>query len=275
MDARWPLVLPDGTVPPARFPQQVRTTVHIDSRDRNFDQYPGSSQFAVDLPEPLKNVASAALVSAELPLSYYVFSAARGNTSLTVAVDGAPQTVAIPDGNYTTASMAAALGAALTGAFSTAVTVAFDPASMKCSVSAGAGAVVAVDTTGDGPGRTGWGLGYYLGFARGAVTAGPPGGAATGARVASLSPENYLLVEIEELNGVAAGGRRCFAKVPLNGDHYQYQYYDKTLGAVELRPHLGRLERLRVSIRLHDGTLVDLNGGEWSMSIEFTGTLVR
>lgn len=271
----------DGQLKQTQFPQAVRTTVLVDSRDRDYDAYPSSSEFVVELPEALKNVSSAVLVSAELPLSYYVFAAARGNTSLTVTVDGFTQTVTVPDGNYTSAAMAAALKSALEAAFVPAVfTVTFDPVTAKCTLAASGAASMAVDATAAAK-KTEWGLGYYLGFPGGVVTAGTD--SVTGTAVATMNPENYLLIDIEELNGVgqsalyAAGcsGRRVFAKVPLNGDSYQYNYYDKTLTYVVPRPQLTRLERLRVSIRFHDGTAVDLNGGEWSMSLEFACTLTR
>ena len=141
---------------------------------------------------------------------------------------------------------------------------------------------MAVDTTGAAAAKkTEWGLAYYLGFPRGVVTSGA--GGVTGTSVAFMNPENYLLLDIEELNGVrqsalyAAGGsgRKSFAKVPLNGDSYQYNYYDKTQTYVDVRPQITKLDKLRVSVRFHDGSVVDLNGGEWSMSLEFACTLTR
>lgn len=275
-----PAMQRNGQLKQAEFPQAVRTTVHIDSRDRDYDVYPTPSQFSIELPETLKNISSAVLVSAELPLSYYVFSAARGNTSIRVGRGGVFNTVTVPDGNYTTAQLASALTSALNTAFSPSVfTVTFDPVSMRCAI-ASSGATVAVDATGATK-KTEWGLGYYLGFPRGVITSAA--NSVTGTAVASLSPENYLLIDIEELNGVsqsalyAAGGsgRKSFAKVPLNGDSYTYNYYDKTPTYVDVRPQLTKADKLRVSIRFHDGTVVDLNGGEWSMSVEFCCTLTR
>lgn len=269
----------DGQLAQQQFPQAVRTTVHIDSRDRDYDVYPTASEFSIELPETLKNVSSAVLVSAELPLSYYVFSAARGNTSLTVGLNGTSRTVTIPDGNYTTSSMTTALQAALNAAFSPGTfTVSISGTTMKCTIAA-TGALT-VDTTAATK-KTEWGLGYYLGFPRGVVTSGTD--SVTGTAVATMNPENYLLLDIEELNGIGqsamyalgGSGRRSFAKVPLNGDSYQYNYYDKTLTYVDVRPQLTKLDKLRVSIRFHDGTVVDLNGGEWSMSLEFACTLTR
>lgn len=268
----------DGTLKQLEFPQAVRTTVHVDSRDRDFDTWPSSSEFTVQLPEKLNNVVSATLVSAELPMSYYVFSAARGNSSLTVVVDAVSHTVTIPDGNYTTTTMAAALKAALDAAFTMSFTVSFSAATMKCTIAVAG--TVSVDTRGVTK-RTDWGLAYYLGFPRDALTTGT--NAVTGTAVANLNPENYVLIDIQELNGTSQtalyaagnGGRKTFAKVPLNGDTYQFNFYDKAVSYVEQRPQLTKVDKLRVSVRFHDGTLVDLNGSEWSMSIEFACSLTR
>lgn len=271
----------NGQLAQLEFPQAVRTTVHIDSRDRDYDMHPSSSSFYVELPEQLKNISSAVLLSAEIPLSFYVFSAARGTSSVTVTWNGTTQIVTIPDGNYSLTTMAVALETALNAAFGTSgFDVAFSSSTLKCTITAPSG-VLAIDTMGVTK-KTDWGLAYYLGFPRNAQT-GAAGPSVTGTTVCTMNPENYLLLDIEELNGLsqsamyAAGGLgfRSFAKVPLNGDSYQYNYYDKTLTYVELRPQLTKLDKLKVSLRFHDGTLVDLNGAEWSMSLEFACSLTR
>lgn len=284
-----------GMLEQREFPQAIRTTVHIDSRDRDFDKHPSSSQFTVDLPEALKNVSSAVLVGAELPLSYYVFSAARNNLFLRVVLDTVSRDVTVGEGNYTTTQMEAALKTALQAQFPGRTwTVAMNPTTMRCAISVDSGAVY-VDAT-HATSSTDWGLGYYLGFQGGVFTYGSgtstttrataaaaATATVTGSRVANLNPENYLLLDIEELNGLSQAamynsggmGRLSFAKVPLNGDSYSFNFYDKTLTYVEQRPQLTRLERMRVAVRFHDGTLVDLNGCEWSFSLEFACTLAR
>lgn len=243
--------------------------------------YPDSSQFVIDLPQTLRNVKSAVLVTAEMPLTYYVFSSARGNTTLSVSVDGTARDVIVPDGNYTTSSMAAALKTALESAFAgKTFTITFHETTLTCSISVDAG-VLAIDTTAATK-MSDWGLGYFLGLERGAILTDGTS-IVTGTRVASMNPENYLLIDIEELNGLGQSalygqggqGNRVFAKVPLNGDSYQYHFFDKNISHVERRPQVSSLGRLRVSIRFHDGTLVNLNGAEWSMSIEFACTLTR
>lgn len=274
----------DGSLRQPPFPQTTSTTVHVDSRDRDFTTHPSSSSFVVRLPEPLKNVSSAVLVAAELPLTYYVFSAAnRQNTSISVALGGgAPVTATIPDGNYDRTTMAAAVQTAVRAATGDAtVTVTIDAATMKCTVAHPTLTVTVGATVSDR--STGWGLAYYLGFPKaGVADAAAPGGA-TGTSVVSLNPENYVLLEIDELNGLNQGaiyssggsGQRTFAKVPLNGNSYDFTFvYDKVT-CVDLRPPTARLDKLTVAVRFHDGTLVDLNGGEWSFSIEFACTLAR
>lgn len=267
----------DGSLQPAKFPQPVRTTIHVDSRDRNFVTHPSSTNFVVDLPENVRNVRSAVLVTAELPLMYHVFSASRGNTSLVASLDGTTRTVTIPDGTYTATTMAAALKQALDTAFAAIFTVTISPTSLKCTIAAPG--AVGVDCRGASK-PTEWGLGYYLGFDA-VLLAGTD--AVTSPRVANLNPENYVLLDIQELNNMSqcamydagGAGRKIFAKIPLTGNSYSYNFYDKVVTFVEQRPQLTRVDKLHVSLRFHDGSQVDLNGCEWSFSIEFSGTLTR
>ena len=268
---------PGGSMAPESFPQANRVVVHIDSRARDLATQPSSSSFTVALPETLHNVSAAALLSAEIPLSFYAFSSARGNTSLTATLGGTPGVASIPEGNYTQATMATALAAALGTAFAgTTFTVAFSPATSRCTITASAG-LLAVDATGS----DGTDLATLLGFAAGAVTGGASS-TVTGTGAATMNPDAYLLISVDQLDaagvattrGMAAG--RSFAKIPLKNDSFLANPYD--VGAprlLALRPPLSRLHRLRVSLRFGDGTAVDLNGQEWSMTLELVGTLAR
>jgi hypothetical protein len=276
----------DGQLQHQDFPQSTRTTIHLDSRDRDYAVHASSSNFTVKLPEAIKNVAAAVLLTAEIPLSYYVFSASRNNTTLRVSVAGVSKDVVVPDGNYDTTSMAAALKAGLEAQYGgRTFTVAFSTITMRCTISTAGNVPVTVDTT-SATQPTEWGLGYYLGFARGVVSTSTYSGdttTVTGAAVANLNPENYVLLDIAELNGlsqsvlygVGGSSKKTFAKIPLYGSTYTYNFYDKSMASVEQRPQHTKLDKLAVSIRFHDGTLVDLNGAEWSFSIEVACTLTR
>lgn len=270
-------ILAEGKLRAEKFPQSNRVVLHVDSRARNLATQSSSSTFSIALPEQLHNVSSAALLSAEIPLTYYAFTATRGNTSLTFKYAGTPGTVTIPDGNYTTSTMATALAAALAAAFPAAgaFTVTFSATTSRCTIAVASGTVAVDATASDGTD-----LATLLGFQRGVVTSGTA--TVTGTGAATMSPDAYLLISIDELDaaglattyGMAAG--RAFAKIPLKNDSFLANPYD--VGAPRLlavRPPLSRLERLHVSLRFGDGTAVDLNGGEWSMTLELVGTLAR
>lgn len=271
----------DETVPGAKFRQVKRATILVDSRDRDYSRFPTPSEYVVTLPQVFHNVSNAVLMSAELPATYYVFAADRGTTSLDVSVGGVKRTVAIPDGNYTFTTMASALKSSLEAAFAgSTFTVTFNAVTSKCQIAVSPSAAIEVDCT-RATKPTGWGLGYYLGFAKGVVTSGT--GSVVGAGVANMNPETYMVIHIEELNNVShaaiygEGGhnRKAFAKVPMCHPTFQYSFYDKQLMCNEQRPPLSKLDRLSISIRFHDGTLVDFHGAEHSLTIELTCTLTR
>lgn len=274
----------DGQLPSPAFAQGRRTTLLIDSRDRDYAKYPTPSRYVVKLPETLHNVTNAVLISAEMPATYYVFAASKGNTSIKVTVSGVTATVTVPDGNYTFTTMAAALKSALDTAFTAAgvtFAVTFDAATFKCSLAATPSSTSwSIDCTGV-TGFTHWGLGYFLGLARDAVTSSV-GGVIRASTVANMNPEMYFLIDIEELNAVSeaamyagGGARGCFAKVPLMQPTFEYSFYDKTLVCNDIRPPRARLDKLTVSIRFHDGTLVDFHDAEHSMTLELTCTTTR
>lgn len=274
---RRTVLSPDGRVPKSLDGQERRVTLLVDSRDRDYAKYPSASQYVVNLPQTLNNVKSAVLISAEMPSTYYVFTAAKGTTSLLVTVNVTTNTVTIPDGNYTTTTMAAALKTALEAAFAgTTFTITFDPATYKCTIAISPSNTLTVDCT-TAVKNTDWGLGYYLGFARGVATTGTA--TITGSLASNMNPELYYLIDIAELNAVdetAVGGRRgAFAKVPLQSGISQNSFYSTVLACFmcnEQKPPKARLDKLSVSIRFRDGTLVDFNNAEHSMTVELVCT---
>lgn len=88
--------------------------------------------------------------------------------------------------------------------------------------------------------------------------------------------EAYVLLRIDELNAVQAAGTsdRAFAKVPvLNPPAGATALcYDKVLTSNDFVPPVVRLDRLTVRLAYHDGTPVDLGGGDWSATMELACT---
>lgn len=261
-----------------------RVSLLIDSRDRDYTRYPSASSYVVKLPSSLYNVTSAMLKSIELPTSYYVFSASKNNTSLVVIVDGVTQTITIPDGNYSFATMSSALVAALAAGFpGSTFTVTFSDATYRINVAVSPSVTIAVDCAAIDPvvTPTQYGLAYFLGFPAGVITSGT--GNVSGTTVASLNPETYLLVDIEELNTVQQAGMwgrggssgTVFAKVPIANPTMSVTVYDKLITASDYVPPIARIESLRISLRFHDGSLVDFHGCEHSMTLELACTQSR
>lgn len=255
----------------------MRYQVLVDSRDRDFDAFPAPNSYRVRLPRRLTNVTGARVLSADIPLSFLVFKAAHGNTSLSVTVGGSgPQTVTIRDGNYDDQSMVEELRAALATAFPGKDFLAeVDTRTYQLVLTCVQGDAVGVDTTSAPEAdRTDWGLAYYLGFPKGVVTSGAP---LRAPGTVNLNPFTYMLMDIDELGIIDEGGmygttmgRGCFCKIPINGVSYEYIFRDveKATHMVPTRALVPRLDTLTVTFRLHDNRVVDFRGVEHSFLLE-------
>lgn len=253
----------------------IPKTIVIDSRDRPPGQSPTS--YTVTLPETLYDISGARLLSAEIPASFYVFSANRANVEFTLVRNNTPHTVTIPDGNYALADMLAALSSALTAACGVSITVTAPKTTLRCAITSAVPTdVLAVDTRSlASASATQWGLAYYLGFARDVLlTTGTS--TVRGPNVCMMSPELALYVDIEELGTMlesrpeGQGGtvsRRTFAKIPMNADSFQYVAFDKQLTGHTYRPPIATLSKLRIAWRFHTGEPVDFHGVDHSLTL--------
>jgi len=86
-----------------------RKYVNIDTKFR--DEYNSSSlsNYIITLPERIANVQSIMVCNAEIPITFYNISANLGNNHFTIDFSGIGQTIIIPDGQYTSASLAIAI----------------------------------------------------------------------------------------------------------------------------------------------------------------------
>lgn len=257
-------------------------SVIVDSRDRNYDRYPEPDEYEVQLPFYLRNVVRATLISAELPLSFYVFRNDQFRTDWTMEIDGLERTITIPDGNYSFDRMAQTLTDLWTEAFTDAyhIRVSIDEVTHRTRIQVDKEGGVKpfsfrtteLETTKE----TGWGLPYYLGFDRDREYKSDETGVIESKRPAVLFPETYLLLDIDGLNFVHESGpygttdaRRTFAKIPTTlGDPFAYILWDKPITTNVVRPPIPELQRLRVRFRFHDGTPVRFHGIEHSFTLE-------
>lgn len=256
----------------------MRHHLLVDSRDRDFVAFPRPDTYRLRLPRRYRGVVGARVLSADIPSSFFVFSAARGNTTLKVRLGGVAKTLVLPDGNYDTESMCAELRTALLAAYpANTFAIEVDPRTMQLVVSCYQGGTFAVDTTGVGSDAppTDWGLAYYLGFPKGALTSGAtvrsPG-------MVNVNPVTYILLDIAELGaideagmyGAGGSGPGAFCKIPINAISFEYIYkdLDTATDLVDSRPPVPKLETLTVRFRYHDGKPVDFRGVEHSFLLE-------
>jgi hypothetical protein len=103
----------EGTLNPIKK-RILFNNLNIDTRFRQNYASTSASDFHLDLPTRLVNVASLQLASMELPAVIYTISASANNNRLTLRRDGAPDfTLVVPDGNYDAASLVLEVNAQL------------------------------------------------------------------------------------------------------------------------------------------------------------------
>ena len=251
-------------------------TVFIDSRDRDFEAFPSPTAYKLRLPRNYYNVTSARLMSAEIPRSFYEFTAAAGRTSFDIVIGSSTYAIAIPDGNYTFMSMKTSLEGALAYATGLTWTVLFSSTTNRMTmfnVELQDFSVTCAPQT-DRP--TDWGLAYYLGFAAG-TTVSSSSGSLTSPLPARFHTTMYALLDIEELHGMDEGGlyggvvgKRPFAKIPLNPSTEGYVMLDPSqvmFDAIPQRPIVPRLDSLQIRFRTHDNVPIDFNGVDHSFTL--------
>ena len=246
----------------------------VDSRDRDTSIYPNANQYKINLPKEYKNIVTVKLKGIEFPMSFYVFSQLYQNTKImfnmydsTGTTIEYAQLLTIPDGNYNTINLVETLTYLLDTAFTSyifAVTV--DPVSCRLNISNNMNRYMEIDT------RTFPALSYYLGFPKGNTYKNnvlvSPG-------MVVLNPYNYALLSLnDELNLIDETGgklKSAFAKVPLCTNNFNYIFRDEkacTFNTTTLNPPLGKLEKLHISWRFHDGNLIQFNNVDHSFTLQ-------
>ena len=254
-----------------------RTMLSIDSIDRDSSVYTSANEYSIRLRTPFKNIVEVRLLSIEVPASFYIFSAAAGNTTLLIKETGTGwsgfRSIILPDGNYTLLELCDTL----TGLFQTVTgratySVSLNLNTLRITISNSDAVPFRIDTkTGALPQGVFWGLGYCLGFNKGVYASGT--GTMTAPRIANINPYNYMILDLGDLNMVQEGEimKGYFAKVPINVQNFNYIYLTPECcdyNVAHFEPPLGKLEKINIKWRFHDGRLIDFNGFEHSFMLE-------
>ena len=99
---------PPGIINPIKY-KTIKRAINIDTKFRSNYYATNSTDVHWDLPERIDNVVNMTVVAMELPLSFYTFRSALGNTDFTIQyeynnISGDPISniikIELPDGNY-------------------------------------------------------------------------------------------------------------------------------------------------------------------------------
>ena len=78
----FPLRYPLGNVNPVKR-KTTTQLISLDTIFRDISMYPKSTDFVINLPNPIENVISMKLISAEIPNSFPLYSESQGNNTFT------------------------------------------------------------------------------------------------------------------------------------------------------------------------------------------------
>jgi hypothetical protein len=87
----------------------IKQNLNIDSRFRENYYNSASSNFNITLPMIINNIYTMQLSSIELPSTFYVVSKQYGNNFFSVTINGTTDVVNVPEGNYDTNGIVAAI----------------------------------------------------------------------------------------------------------------------------------------------------------------------
>lgn len=275
-----------------------RRIVSIDSRFRD-PVYTSPADFLYQLSFPIRNVISVRLSSIEYPNTYFVFSAANGNTSLKIKFPGFPSipelTITIPDGNYNTLSSGEA---SLTASIESAINAALLPAyigaigyspNIRVTINGRTGhvTIASVPVSPNPPvaftmnfkgGRYDyrsydWGLGYSLGFSNKEYPIAAT--SFTGTSIIDVIGASYVFLQLDGISPIQhytpdKNVISAFAKLVMTGDKNSIVYDDGSNYSTKEYRFQQPIDFFQVHPRIVDtyGDLLEMNGKNFSFTLE-------
>jgi hypothetical protein len=258
--------------------ETYKRTLNIDTRFRENYYKTNSTDFHVSLPVRIKGVTKMKLCSLELPFTIYNISASQGNNIF--YIDGlVPDGIILPDGNYTADMIQKQLNETLSG---TDIEVILDQRTKRIVISNTNGPLTLTFKTDSNTNlqqTLGWMLGFRFGTYKGNSTY------VSEAPYILKSPR-YIFLRVDDYNNTANEGivgafnssittNNILAKIS-NAEHIDDNIFmmtleDKFVSGCKERTYSGPvdIEKLRIQLIDEFGRIVNLNGSDFSFSLEF------
>jgi len=256
-------------------PETYKRTLNIDTRFRENYYKTSSTDFHVSLPIRIKGVTKMKLCSLELPFTIYNVSASQGNNVFYIGTTS----VTLPDGNYTVEMMQSELNTRLPpiGGYEAII----DKRTKRVVISATATFTLkfTTDSNTNLQQTLGWMLGFRFGQYEGNTSY------VSEAPYILKSPR-YIFLRIDDYNNTAnesiiaafnssISTSNILAKIS-NAEHIDDNIFmmtleDKFVSGCKERNYSGPvdIEKLRIQLVDEYGRIVNLNGSDFSFSLEF------
>jgi hypothetical protein len=211
----------------------------LDSGNRDTNAYPTPASYAIPLPEGFTDVRELRLESAWFPFSATQVN--EHNCTFGVMLNGVAYAVNIPAGNYTTASLSAALQAALRQQASTGFSVSADPATTVLSIAHDAQPFALAASS----------AAKVLGFANASYASAAANGAhvITAPYACDLDDYNrYVILSIDLFDDLVSPNNAANRAFGILYKHKMDAGVDPQIVSVCLPP-LGKLGRLSVTVQ--------------------------
>ncbi len=265
--------------------QKIPHIYITDSRDRNYDKYPFSYDYQVDVNPDYKFVTSVELISAEIPKSSYIINN-NNNLMYFEEQTGTRIISTIPVGNYTITDLLTAIGTEMTNDSALGVTYtatlntltdkititsdAFGPSLLNLLFYGGTENFIN-DTV-----RSIYlpnSIGPIIGYNRIDLTGSFSYEAQN---IYDLSGDTYVLLHIFDFDNIERPDAPCdapYAKIPLDVDQGQVKFYNHEENQENIKyfsPSMGKLSDLHIKFKNYNNDDYDFNGREHSMTFKIT-----
>jgi len=272
--------------------------VSVDTRFRDEFNYSQLVNYNITIPERITEVKTMKVVSGELPISFYNISAALGNSFFSVTYNGTSKVVTLPDGQYNTLLLTSAINNSLSANFGVS-NIIYNLSGDIYDVSGTASYFITKNNTtlnfavnSDGTNdkfnfKTK--LGWLLGFRQPSYIIKSPVNSVTSEGLVDINGPRYLYLAIDEFNKgnqssfipplyKSLVNKNIIARISLNKsggyDFGRILPFNYTNGLLisDQRSYSGKIDLLKLNVQLlsENGTVMNLNGLDFSFCLEIT-----
>ena len=272
--------------------------ISIDTRFRDEYNYSQLINYNITIPERITEVKNMKVVCAEIPISFYNISSALGNSFFSVTYNGTSKVITLPDGQYNTLLLNTAINTNLNAKFGQS-NIIYNLSGNIYDVSGTTSCFITKNNTtlnfavnSDGTNdkynfKTK--LGWILGFRQPSYTMTSPVNSVTSEALVDTNGPRYLYLAIDEFNKgnqssfipplyKSLVNKNIIARIAL--DKPQGYDFARILPAnlmngllvSDNRSYSGKIDLLKLNVQLlsENGTIMNLNGLDFSFCLEIT-----